>query len=309
MSDGWIKLHRSIKEHWIFNDSDKFKAWTLMLMEVNHCKQKVIIRGEVYECDAGQSLYSYDTWAKLFGKSWTKQKVRTFFSLLEKDKMLTHEGLHYTTRITICNYKTYQGNVVPKQEQYNTPSNTPITHGQHTDNTPITPNKNENNDKNARIKQPVVCVPEKLSSIVGFDEAWNQWIDHLREKRKRPTTGAMNAQLKRLSEMQNPIETILWCIEKNWQGIYHIDVAKDITIKSPIPSLLRFALEKMQWVETIQFTDPSLCSLVREYSKADPFRIANDKMIIDDYGRIKSTNPTKLELFGFGKTVGTKCII
>jgi hypothetical protein len=171
MSEGWIKLHRSIKEHWIFNDSDKFKAWTLMLMEVNHLRQKVIIRGEVYECDAGQSLYSYDTWAKLFGKAWTKQKVRTFFSLLEKDKMLTHEGLHYTTRITICNYKTYQGTNDKKPSQYNTPDNTPITHGQHADNTPITPNKNdknENNGKNDKKKHSIEFVAPTLQELQDF---------------------------------------------------------------------------------------------------------------------------------------------
>jgi hypothetical protein len=51
-------------------------------------------------------------WVKTFGKKWTIQRVRTFFKLLEKDQMISIKGLRKTTRLTVCNYNTYQ-----KQQQ------------------------------------------------------------------------------------------------------------------------------------------------------------------------------------------------
>lgn len=168
MSEGWIKLYRSIRDHWIFKDAERFRAWIIILMEVNHSSQRVIIRGEVYECDIGQSLLSYDSWAERFGNGWTKQKVRTFFSLLEKDEMLTHEGLHYTTRVTVCNYKSYQIEGVHTQHTDNTPTNTPITHGQHADNTPITPNKNDKNDNNGKNDK-------KNTDMIEFGHFWDSY--------------------------------------------------------------------------------------------------------------------------------------
>lgn len=228
VDEGWIKVYRSIQDHWVFKDSDRFKAWMTILMEVNHAHQRVMIRGEIYECDIGQSLLSYDSWAKKFGKEWTKQKVRTFFSLLENDQMLTHEGLHYTTRVTVCNYKAYQSKTDKKQHTDNTPNNTPITHGQHTDNTPITPNKNdknENNGKNVKNNTPPtpkgeIEIPDSLLGIDGFTEAWGQWLLHLKEKKKPPTPQAQKLQLKKLATLGDPIKSINQSIERNYQGIF-----------------------------------------------------------------------------------------
>jgi hypothetical protein len=48
---------------------------------------------------------------KEWGNRWKvdKNKVRNFFILLEKDGMILHENMLKTTRITICNYDSYQG--------------------------------------------------------------------------------------------------------------------------------------------------------------------------------------------------------
>ena len=140
MSKGWISLNREIMKHWLW-DKKPFsygQAWVHILLSCNHAPAKVLIRGELIPCDRGQSVKCLKTWSDEFG--WSLQSTRTFFNLLEKDKNVNIEGLRKTTRLTVCNYDTYQ-------EQQHT-NNTQTTHKQHTANTQPTTNNNDNNVNN-----------------------------------------------------------------------------------------------------------------------------------------------------------------
>ena len=105
---GWIKTHRAIQEHWIFADAEKYRAWMIILFTVNFQRKKVNIKNSVFECGRGESLLSLDSWAVKFGKDWNKSKVRRFLKLLESDSMIVLKSEHKTTRLTVCNYETYQ---------------------------------------------------------------------------------------------------------------------------------------------------------------------------------------------------------
>lgn len=146
---GWVSIHRRIRDHWVFAKPEYFQAWVIMIFEVNHKDKKVLIGATLIECKRGQSLKSLQTWTDIFGGDWTKQKVRTFFALLKNDKMINTENVSKTTRLTICNYGTYQD----RQHDDNTQPNTEITRTQHDDNTIITSNNNDNNENNANNEQ------------------------------------------------------------------------------------------------------------------------------------------------------------
>ena len=123
---GWISLHRKIKKSWISDNAEYFKAWVFILLEVNHADIRTIIDSELIECKRGQSLNSISTWADLFGKGWTRQRVRTFFKLLEKDEKINQEGLRKTTKLSVCNYDTYQSSQPrdnPQKNQEKTTNN------------------------------------------------------------------------------------------------------------------------------------------------------------------------------------------
>lgn len=160
---GWIKMYRSLKNHWIIDNAEYFKAWFLVLCEVNHKGNKVLIKGELYDCKKGQSVKSLDSWRKVFGTGWTVQKVRTFFSLLEKDQMVNTQGTNKTTRLTVCNYDTYQGG----QQANNTQNNNQTTSTQQSNNKHSTTNKNEKNYKNEE---------EEENNSSGFIEKFTPWI-------------------------------------------------------------------------------------------------------------------------------------
>lgn len=136
---GWIKLHRQIRNHWVFKNADYFKAWVVIISEVNHQSSKVLIEGELIECKRGQSVNSLATWVSILGNDWTIQKLRTFLKLLEKDGMINTEGLRKTTRLTVCNYDSYQSEQQADNKQ--------TTSRQQGDNTQLTTNNNVKNNK------------------------------------------------------------------------------------------------------------------------------------------------------------------
>lgn len=106
---GWIKVHRTMIDHWINKDVRKFsrfEAWMDILLSVNYNDAKVTIKNTVYEVKRGQSIYSLDTWSKRWG--WNKSATRRFVQLLEKDGMIELKTDTQTTQLTVCNYARYQ---------------------------------------------------------------------------------------------------------------------------------------------------------------------------------------------------------
>jgi hypothetical protein len=103
---GWILIHRKIKDNWIWKSSRRFQWWIDILLTVNHEDSKVLIRGKLIDCKRGQCVKSLETWAKEWNVS--KGAVRDFFNLLHDDLMISSENLKITTRITVCNYDSYQ---------------------------------------------------------------------------------------------------------------------------------------------------------------------------------------------------------
>ena len=103
---GWIKIHRQLNKHWIWENTEFIKWWLDILMEVNHDEQKVLIKNVIFVCKRGEKLYSLDTWAKRWNTN--KSKVRRFFDLLQKDSMIELKSETVTTRLIVCKYDDYQ---------------------------------------------------------------------------------------------------------------------------------------------------------------------------------------------------------
>lgn len=180
--EGWIKIHRSICNHWIFKDAEKYRSWITILIEVNHTDNKVNLGGKLFECKRGDSLNSLDTWAKLFGKKWDKSKVRRFFKLLEKDSMIVLKNESKTTRLTVCNYESYQGERNEDETQVKHKRNASETHS--------TLNKNEKNEKNEKnIKQSQLKFYEELKKYLGkySKEMIRSFYDYWSEPNKSNT--------------------------------------------------------------------------------------------------------------------------
>jgi len=134
----WIKLDRDVVKHWIFKDEWKFKCWIDMLVLANYSENKVEIKGMLFTCKRGELLYSLDSLSTRWGGN--KSKVRRFLKLLESDSMIELKSEHITTRLTICNYDTYQGD--------GNADETKMKRKRNADETQTTPNKNDKNENN-----------------------------------------------------------------------------------------------------------------------------------------------------------------
>lgn len=106
---GWIKIHRSIKDHWLYTEKrifSRFEAWNDILLTVNYSDAQTLIKGKLYNVKRGESILSLDSWAKRWG--WEKSSVRRFLKLLENESMVVLDSDNVTTRLTVCKYESYQ---------------------------------------------------------------------------------------------------------------------------------------------------------------------------------------------------------
>ena len=197
--EGWIKIHRQIQKHWVWSNAEYFKAWIAIIMFVNHEPKKVLIHGELFECDRGQSLMSLQNWVKIFGKNWTIQKVRTFFTLLENDAMICTKGMRKTTCLTVCNYDSYQD-----LQQTN---NKQTTDKQQANNKQITTNKNDKNYKNEKnYKEEDIIISDEIKKLKEDFERFNNWLDTETTFIRKIKTQMTEEQFIKLKKKYNSVQ-------------------------------------------------------------------------------------------------------
>lgn len=109
---------------------------------------------------------------------------------------------------------------------------------------------------------PSYDLPEKLDTP-RFKEAWSLWIEHLKEKRSKPTSLALKLQLKKLSKMEpwRAVQCIEYSIEHNYQGlwepkesngcVFSRQMTKTVTFKSPFIQPIQSETESQQCYEKI----------------------------------------------------------
>ena len=106
---GYILLHRSLQDCWIWFDDPKFtkgQAWVDLLMMVNHADKRLQFNGEFITVEEGQVITSIRSLAERWG--WSKDSVKRFLNLLERDMMITQNCDTHRTLVTIVNYGIYQ---------------------------------------------------------------------------------------------------------------------------------------------------------------------------------------------------------
>ena len=158
---GWIKLHRSIQEHWIYTEKrkfSKFEAWNDILLTVNFTEGKTIIKGKLIQIKRGESILSLDSWAKRWG--WDKSAVRRFLNTLQKDNMIELKNETITTRLIVCKYDTYQDMRNADETQMKRKRNADETH--------LTPIEEEEESKEEKKEKEIYRAFEHLS--ISFDE-------------------------------------------------------------------------------------------------------------------------------------------
>ncbi|WP_461213852.1 DnaD domain protein [Lacticaseibacillus sp. GG6-2] len=110
MADGgWIKLYRSVRANWLWeNGNERYAKWWMdILMMVNHEPRKVLVNGKLITIGIGERLTSISKLAAGWGAS--RGTVDRFLGLLVEDEMISlTKSKTNGTRVKVLHYADYQ---------------------------------------------------------------------------------------------------------------------------------------------------------------------------------------------------------
>ena len=202
--DGWIKISRSITDHWIFSNAVYFKWWIDMLLMANIKDNDVLVGAQVVKLKRGQMIASLNFLATRW--SVNKFRVRRFLKLLESERMIETICNKKAQQITICNYASYQD----------------------VRNDDATINKEKNKKEIDPPSSPQGEIPQKLSELIlpEYSLPMEEWLEYKRQKRQTYKNDKSIAQCyKKLFKMSggDPVEAmeiIHEAMANNWAGFF-----------------------------------------------------------------------------------------
>ena len=151
---GWVKLHRQFTEWEWYTDDKCFRLFIHLLLKCNH--KTVKWRGETIE--RGQTISSIGKLAIEVGM--TPQTLRTTLKKLESTGEIVKKSTSKLTKITVCNYSSYQEDQQTNQQT----TNKPLTNDQQQ----TRMIKNEENDNNNTV------ATQRGENAKAVFDYWNQ---------------------------------------------------------------------------------------------------------------------------------------
>ncbi|MGN0337878.1 MAG: hypothetical protein ACI4EE_10335 [Lachnospiraceae bacterium] len=116
--NNWIKLNRSITDHWLWSSGETFsrgQAFIDLLLMAAYADHPVMSQGKKIDLKRGSMVtsirYLSDRWR------WSKDKTMHFLNDLEADGTIKKVSDTKRTVLTIVNYDKYQGLVTSERTQ------------------------------------------------------------------------------------------------------------------------------------------------------------------------------------------------
>lgn len=112
--EGWIKLHRKIRDNPIFDNMQLFRLWMICLTEATHKEYEQLIGNQMVKLEPGQFVTGRFELHEMYNRGLKKdEKVsdRTVWRWLEKLEMYEYLTIKSTNKfsiVTIVNWDKYQ---------------------------------------------------------------------------------------------------------------------------------------------------------------------------------------------------------
>lgn len=115
--NGWIKIRKSIYNHWLWQDAEYLKWWIDLLLMANWEDDKKLVGKQLIEVRRGQLIAS----VSFLVKRWKRnhKMIERFLSLLSEEDMISKCVKSNISIITITNYDKYQSNESKELENAN----------------------------------------------------------------------------------------------------------------------------------------------------------------------------------------------
>lgn len=142
---GWIKLHRKITDHWLWEDKPfaRGQAMIDLLLLAGYNEQSQYVDGNLETTERGSVVTSIRRLCDRWG--WSNSKVVKFLKTLESDGIVVVKSDTKKTVVTIVNYSVYQGFMENKTSQKRHQNDAEATHKKKV--------KNNNKYNNNNIKR------------------------------------------------------------------------------------------------------------------------------------------------------------
>jgi len=170
---GFISLHRSVMDNWVWKDPEFFRAWIWLLMGANFDENESILSGTYVTVKRGELITSLFTIVRETGLSM--KRARNFLKNLEKGHMIVTEKGNKWTKIIICQYDTYQ---IAGQTEGKQRASKWANRGQTEGNTII-----NNNNSNKIVNNSVADFIENFNKITERNFRVNDKVEDQLEKR------------------------------------------------------------------------------------------------------------------------------
>ena len=107
MKNGWVKLHRKIKDNLVWTNDKALKIFINCLFRANFEDKTIFVGRKKVKLKAGQFVTSYPKFAQEVG--YSQSTAYYWLELLELERMIERLPKGSYTIITVLNYDRYQG--------------------------------------------------------------------------------------------------------------------------------------------------------------------------------------------------------
>ena len=145
---GFLALHRKIRESAVFNDLELYRLWTICLTEASHKEHEILVGRQTVTLQKGQFLTGRFELHKMYHKGLkpknfvSEKTVWRWLETLQKIENVTINSTNKYSIFTVVNWSFYQGNDQVNDQQ--------VTNKRPTNDQQMTTNNNGNKGKKVK---------------------------------------------------------------------------------------------------------------------------------------------------------------
>lgn len=164
MSNGWVKIHRSIWDNPFMFRPNVLTVWVYILTHVEFQPADIVFEGKRMTLQPGQGLFKFSKVASELKVPVTT--VHRIVEMLKNEKQIEKQASPRNTVITVVNWEKYQAGEKQNEKQV---ENKRKTNGKQMENLHI----NNKNLRNKELKNTTPAEEEQQSEYKVFTEKWN----------------------------------------------------------------------------------------------------------------------------------------
>lgn len=212
---GWIKLHRSITDSFVFDNPDRLKFWVWCLCKASHKDRKQTVGLQEIELKKGQFIFGRKKASAELNMD--ENKIYRLSKTFQKREKIVVKSNNKYSLVTVVNWEFYQGE---RQQSEQLTDNKPTTNRQQTDT-----NKNVKNIKNEKIILWGLVEDCSKDLVRAYKD-----FNIMRNSIKKPLTKrALAGIIKKVDNFadneSDKIKILENSIEHSWQTVYELKMS------------------------------------------------------------------------------------